>query len=64
MLEQGIETTTPVGRFLFHVIAAMDEITANLISEGTLEGLESARAPGRVGGRQHLRHIRRNSVSF
>ena len=51
MLKQGIDTTTPAGRFLFHVIAAMDEMTADLISEGTLEGLESARARGRVGGR-------------
>ncbi|MBS9376578.1 recombinase family protein [Rhodococcus sp. B50] len=51
VLKQGIDTTTPAGRFLFHVIAAMDEMTADLISEGTLEGLESARARGRVGGR-------------
>jgi DNA invertase Pin-like site-specific DNA recombinase len=46
---QGIDTTTPAGRFLFHVIAAMDEMLADLISEATLEGLESARARGRVG---------------
>jgi|HubBroStandDraft_3_1064219.scaffolds.fasta_scaffold89714_2 DNA invertase Pin-like site-specific DNA recombinase len=52
VLKQGIDTTTPAGRFLFHVIAAMDEMTADLISEGTLEGLESARARGRVGGRR------------
>jgi DNA invertase Pin-like site-specific DNA recombinase len=51
VLKQGIDTTTPAGRFLFHVIAAMDEMTADLISEGTLEGLESARARGRIGGR-------------
>lgn len=51
VLKQGIDTITPAGRFLFHVIAAMDEMTADLISEGTLEGLESARARGRVGGR-------------
>lgn len=36
------------GRFLFHVIAATDEMTTDLISDGTLEGLEFAR--GRVGG--------------
>ncbi|WP_406276570.1 recombinase family protein [Nocardia sp. NBC_00881] len=47
VLKQGIDTTIPAGRFLFHVIAAMDD----LISEGILEGLESARARGRVGGR-------------
>ncbi|MFI7669500.1 recombinase family protein [Nocardia sp. NPDC049526] len=45
VLEQGIDTTTPAGQFVFHVIAAMDEMTADLISEGTLEGLESARVP-------------------
>jgi DNA invertase Pin-like site-specific DNA recombinase len=52
VLKQGIDTTTPAGRFLFHVIAAMDEMLADLISEATVEGLESARARGRVGGRK------------
>ncbi len=50
VLKQGIDTTTPAGRFLFHVIGAMDEMLADLISEGTLEGLEAARARGRTGG--------------
>ncbi len=52
VLKQGIDTTTPVGRFLFHVIGAMDEMLADLISEGTREGLEAARARGRTGGRK------------
>jgi DNA invertase Pin-like site-specific DNA recombinase len=52
VLKQGIDTTTPAGRFLFHVIGAMDEMLADLISEGTVEGLESARARGRTGGRR------------
>jgi len=52
VLKQGIDTTTPAGRFTFHVLAAMDEMLADLISEGTREGLESARARGRVGGRR------------
>ena len=52
MLKQGIDTTTPAGRFTFHVLAAMDEMLADLISEGTREGLESAQARGRVGGRK------------
>jgi DNA invertase Pin-like site-specific DNA recombinase len=51
VLKQGIDTTTPIGRFAFHMLAAMDEFLADLISEGTLEGLESARARGRTGGR-------------
>jgi DNA invertase Pin-like site-specific DNA recombinase len=52
VLKQGIDTTTPAGRFLFHVIGAMDEMLADLISEGTIEGLEAARARGRTGGRK------------
>jgi DNA invertase Pin-like site-specific DNA recombinase len=39
VLKQGIDTTTPAGRFTFHVLAAMDEI-ADLISEGTRGGLD------------------------
>jgi DNA invertase Pin-like site-specific DNA recombinase len=52
VLKQGIDTTTPAGRFLFHVIGAMDEMLADLISEATLEGLQAARARGRTGGRK------------
>lgn len=52
VLKQGIDTTTPAGRFLFHIIGAMDEMLADLISEGTREGLEAARARGRAGGRR------------
>ena len=42
VLKQGIDTATPAGRFLFHVIGAMDEMLGDLIREGTLEGLEAA----------------------
>jgi DNA invertase Pin-like site-specific DNA recombinase len=52
VLKQGIDTATVVGRFTFHVLAAMDEMLADLISEGTKEGLASARARGRTGGRK------------
>ena len=33
VLKQGIDTTTPAGRFTFHVLAAMDEMLADLISK-------------------------------
>jgi len=52
VLKQGIDTATMVGRCTFHVLAAMDEMVADLISGGTREGLASARARGRVGGRK------------
>lgn len=51
VLAQGLDTTTPAGRLLFHMLGAIDEFTADLISEATREGLAAARARGRVGGR-------------
>ncbi|MGH3565761.1 MAG: recombinase family protein [Pseudonocardia sp.] len=52
VLEQGIDTTTPGGRLIFHFLAAMAEYDREMIVEGTLDGLEAARARGRVGGRK------------
>ncbi len=51
MLDQGIDTSSPGGRLLFHVLAAMSEFVGDLISENTRDGLAAARARGRVGGR-------------
>jgi DNA invertase Pin-like site-specific DNA recombinase len=51
VLQQHIDTRTPAGRLTFHILAAVDEFHADLISEGTIEGLASARARGRKGGR-------------
>jgi DNA invertase Pin-like site-specific DNA recombinase len=51
VLKQGIDTTTPQGRLVFHVLGAIDEFQRELIVEGTLEGLDAARARGRSGGR-------------
>ena len=52
VLKQSIDTTTPTGRLVFHILGAIDEFQRELIVEGTREGLESARARGRVGGRK------------
>lgn len=52
VIKQDIDTTTSTGRLVFHVLAAIDEFQRELIVEGTLEGLASARARGRVGGRK------------
>lgn len=47
----GIDTTTPAGRFFFHVLAAMAQMERDLIRERTRAGLSAARARGRNGGR-------------
>ena len=52
VLRQQIDTTTPQGRLMFHLLAAIDEFQRELIVEGTREGLEAARARGRTGGQK------------
>lgn len=47
----NIDTSTPTGRFFFHVMAAMAELEREIIVERTKAGLVSARARGRKGGR-------------
>lgn len=50
-LKENIDTTTPTGKFMFHVMAALTEFERDLISERTQAGLEAARTRGRKGGR-------------
>ncbi len=50
-LHENLDTTTPGGRLVFHVFAALAEFIRELIVAGTHEGLAAARARGRVGGR-------------
>ena len=52
VLDQGIDTSTPTGRFTFHVLSALSEMEADLIRERTRDGLDAARARGRRGGRK------------
>jgi DNA invertase Pin-like site-specific DNA recombinase len=62
VLRQGIGTTTPQGRLVFHILGALGEFQRELI----VEGLAAARARGRNGGRkprltasqlEHARHL-------
>lgn len=50
-LHENLDTTTPGGRLIFHVFAALAEFIRELIVSGTREGLAAARMRGRVGGR-------------
>lgn len=50
-LTENIDTTSPGGRLIFHVFAALAEFERDLIRERTRAGLEAARARGRQGGR-------------
>lgn len=63
-LHEALDTTTPGGRLVFHVFAALAEFIRELIVEGTREGLAAARARGARLGRppamtpEQVRHAR------
>ena len=63
-LHEALDTTTPGGRLVFHVFAALAEFICELIVEGTREGLDAARARGVRLGRppamtaEQIRHAR------
>lgn len=49
-LTEGIDTSTPVGRLLFHILASVAEVESNLISERTKAGMAAMRARSGVKG--------------
>ncbi|TYL41700.1 recombinase family protein [Dickeya sp. ws52] len=53
-LTDAIDTSTPAGRFFFHVMSALAEMERELIIERTRAGLAAARAAGRIGGRRRI----------
>ena len=50
-LTENIDTTTPGGKLIFHLMGALAEFERDLIRERTNAGLAAARARGCVGGR-------------
>lgn len=52
VLDQGIDTSTAVGRLFFSIIGAIAEFEHALMSERTRDGLAAARARGRTGGQK------------
>jgi DNA invertase Pin-like site-specific DNA recombinase len=52
VLDQGIDTSTAVGRMFFQILGAIAEFEHALMSERTTDGLAAARARGRTGGQK------------
>lgn len=51
LTEPVIDTTTPMGRALFGIVAVFAQLRVDTIRENTRRGLAYARAHGRTGGR-------------
>jgi DNA invertase Pin-like site-specific DNA recombinase len=58
-ITEKIDTTTPGGKLIFHLMGALAKFERDLIRERTNAGLAAARARGRVGGRP--RKLKTNS---
>ena len=50
-LKESIDTTTSTGKLLFTLMSALAQFERDVIADRTREGLSSARARGRKGGR-------------
>jgi DNA invertase Pin-like site-specific DNA recombinase len=61
VLDQAIDTTTPSGRLLFHVLGAIAEFERDLIRERTAAGVRAARRRGKRIGRPRVQ-ISRSEV--
>lgn len=53
-LTDSIDTSTPSGRFFFHIMASLAEMERELIVERTRAGLAAAERLGRRGGRKRI----------
>ncbi|NPC99410.1 recombinase family protein [Brenneria sp. hezel4-2-4] len=53
-LTDSIDTSTPAGRFFFHVMSALAGMERELIVERTRAGLAAASKQGRIGGRKRV----------
>ena len=63
-LTEGIDTHTPAGKMVFHMIAAMAEMERSLISERVKAGMAEAVGKGRhVGRPPKLTPLKRNAAA-
>lgn len=64
IIDMNINTKDAMGKMFFTMMSAFAELEANLLSERTKKGLDSARARGRTGGRPRLPDHKRREIKF
>jgi len=52
-LKEGIDSTTPAGKLMLTMLAAMAEFESDVTSERTRAGMAEAKRQGRTAGRKH-----------
>ena len=62
LLQQAIDTTSPTGRFFFHVMGAMAEFERGMIVQRVKAGLVRAKKEGKRIGRPKIAHERAQQV--
>lgn len=73
-LSEGINTTTPGGKLVYHLFSAFAEFQRDIIAENTIAGIEAARKRGKRLGRPPIldietvlaahQHIEQNGISI
>lgn len=63
-IKDSIDTSTPVGRLVFHIFAAIAEFERATIRERINAGLDAARRRGRKGGRKFKLQISAQTFSM
>ncbi len=64
IIDMNINTKDPMGKMFFTMMSAFAELEANLLSERTRKGLESARARGNMGGRKAMPQEKKNTLNI
>jgi len=53
-IQESLDTSSSGGKLIFHIFGALAEFERAVIRDRTMDGLASARARGRVGGRPKI----------
>jgi DNA invertase Pin-like site-specific DNA recombinase len=62
--EAWLDTTTPQSELMFTVFCGLSQFERDLTSQRTKEGLQAARARGRVGGRPAKGKMKAETIKF
>lgn len=61
-LKENLDTTTATGKAMFGMLTVMAQFERDIISERTMQGLASAKARGRSGGRPNKKNDKSKAV--